>query len=756
MFGGQPAPLIEEKFIRLDGTEVDVEVSAVAVDWEKARGVQVIARDITQRKQAEDTIRESEERFRMVFENVFDGISIYSEDPDPSKRRLVECNERYATMAGRSRGELLQLGSTLGLQKTQEEAANDTRLKSLAQGTAFHGSFSWIRPDGKENSIEYVGVPIMWRGKPHSIGIDRDITERERTEKQIRLLAHTIKSINECVSITDTNDNILYVNDAFLATYRYAEHEILGKNISILRSTNNAPELVGEIYQTARNEGWRGEMLNRAKDGREFPISLSTSIVRDDNGKAVALVGVASDISERKRVEEALTYERNLLRALMDNIPDHIYFKDKESRFLRVSNSQASIFGIDDPSQAVGKTDFDFFSEEHARSAFEAEQKIVKSGIAMVDLEEKESWPDGRQTWVSTTKVPLRNMQGEIIGTFGISRNITERKHAEEERQRLVTALDQTAEAILVTDSRGIIQYVNPAFERITGFTRKEAISQNPRILNSGQQGAGFYERLWNTISAGGKWTGRFINKKKDGTLFTDETSISPVVNEKGEIINYVGVKRDITSELSLQTQLAQAQKLEGIGTLASGVAHDFNNILGIIMGHTSLLERLREDSHLHSESVAAIMKATQRGSSLVKQIMLFARKTEPLLESVKINNTVEEITKLMQETFPRTITFLISLQQDLPTVVADSSQIHQVLLNLLVNARDAMPKGGTISITTKTIEGKSLSSRFPKALPGSTSWSKSEITEPAWMKQRVRESLNPSSPQKVPEKGQA
>ena len=716
VFGGRPAPLLEEKFIRIDGTAVDVEVNAVAVDWKGSKGVQVIARDITERKQAEDAIRESEERFRMVFENVFDGISIYSEDPDPSKRRLVECNERYATMAGRSREELLQFGNTLRLQKTHEDAANDNRLKSLTRGTAYQGSFSWIRPDGKENSIEYVGVPIMWRGKPHSIGIDRDITERERTEKQVRLLAHTIKSIGECVSITDMNDNILFVNDAFLATYRYAEHEILGKNISILRSPNNAPDLIGAIYRTARNEGWHGEMLNRAKDGREFPISLSTSIVRDDNGKAVALVGVASDITERKRAEEALTYERNLLRALMDNIPDHVYFKDNDSRFLRISKSQASIFGIDDPSQAIGKTDFDFFAEEHARSAFEAEQKIVKSGIAIVDLEEKESWPDGRQTWASTTKVPFRNVQGEIIGTFGISRDITERKHAEEERQRLITAFEQTAEAILVTDPRGIIRYVNPAFERITGFTREEAIGQNPRIMNSGRQNAGFYNELWKAISTGRKWRGRFINKKKDGTLFTDETSISPVLNEQGEIMNYVGVKRDITGELSLQTQLAQAQKLESIGTLASGIAHDFNNILGIILGHTSLLERLREDSHMHSESVAAIMKATQRGTSLVKQLMLFARKTEPLLEPVKVNNIIGEITKLLQRTFPKTITISASLQQDLPEIVADSSQIHQVLLNLLVNARDAMPHSGTISITTGTVEGEIVSSRFPKA----------------------------------------
>jgi len=555
----------------------------------------VMITDITERKRADEAVRESEERFRMVFENIFDGISIYVEDPNPSKRRLVECNNQYAVMAGRTREELLKLGNTLGLQRTIIDTVNDKNFESRTPGSGYVGSFSWIRPDGKDNTIEYTGMPIIWRGKLHSISIDRDITER-------------------------------------------------------------------------------------------------------------------------KQAEQALTYERNLVKSLMDNTPDHIYFKDKESRFLRINNAQARQLGLDDPALVVGKTDFDFFTEEHARVAFEDEQMIMKSGIALIDFEEKESWPDGRVTWVSTTKVPLKDAQGEIMGTFGISRNITERKRAEQEQQRLITAFEQTAEAILVTDSQGIIQYVNPAFERITGFSREEAIGRNPRILKSGQQNAGYYEELWKTISTGGKWLGTFINKKKDGTLFTDETSISPVVNENGEIINYVGVKRDITSELSLQSQLIQAQKLESIGTLASGISHDFNNILGIIMGHTSLLVRMREDPTMHSEGVAAIMKAAQRGAALVKQLMLFARKTQPLLESVKINDIIGEITKLLQETFSKTITISSSLQRDLPAIIADSGQIHQVLLNLLVNARDAMPDRGMISITTKAVEREAVIARFPNA----------------------------------------
>ncbi len=803
--------------------------------------------EITERKRADDAIRESEERFRMVFENVFDGISIHLEDPDPSKRRLIDCNEQYAAMAGRTREELLKMGSTLDIQTTLADSASDDRLNSLNQGSSYRGSFSWIRPDRKVNIIESASVPIIWKGKLHSINIDRNVTERKQAETKIleseeryrSLFMNMLNGFAYCKVLFDQEkaQDFLYleVNDAFekltglkdvvgkkvteiipgihekdpevfeiygrvaltgnpvtleiyiasldawhsvtvdsprkeyfvsvfaviterkkaeealqnkeryqralLDNFPFAvwlkdtESRFLAVNELFAKTFNipTADELVGksdfDITTPDIAEAYRADdravLESRRKNTTEEErVSLGErrwletykAPVIGQNGELFGTVGFLRDITERKQSEEALTYERNLLRALMENTPDHVYFKDKDSRFLRISGAQARHFGLDDPAQAVGKTDFDFFEEKHARQALEDEQEIMKSGVAIVDLEEMESRPNGRDTWVSTTKVPFRGEQGEIIGTFGISRDITIRKQAEKERRRLATAIEQVAEAILITDPRGIIQYVNPAFEQITGHRRSGVNGQTPRLLKSGRQNVGFYEELWKTISAGGKWRGRFINKKKDGTLFTDETTISPVFGEKGEIINYVGVKRDITEELSLQTQLAQAQKLEGIGTLASGIAHDFNNILGIILGHSSLLERLREDANMHSVSVAAITKATQRGASLVKQLMLFARKAEPLLESVKVNNIIGELTKLLQETFPKTVSISTALQRDLPSIIADSSQIHQVLLNLLVNARDAMPKGGTIAITTSIVEGETVSSRFAKA----------------------------------------
>ncbi len=602
-----------------DGSSVACSISAKILFDAQGVPLKIVGSmlDISERKRAEKALSQSEERFKLLYEYAPIGMLLANRSG-----QILEVNPAAIRILASPSVEETKKINLLTFPLLIKSGISAALKSCIETGQASFGEYLYTSKWEKTIYTHLRYVPIC--DDHHQVTlvhvIIEDVTERKRTEEALRLseerYRHLFDASPDGIVVIGPDGCIMRANIAQARMYQYdSPDDLIGVHATQLVAMSSR-DYSAEILKRRLN----GEYIPPVeyelarKDGTTFYGETSATSLRKADGTVSGYICVTRDISERKQAEDALTYERNLLNALMDNMPDHIYFKDRESRFLKISKSQAHQFGLDDSGQAVGKTDFDFFAEEHARPAFEDEQKILKSGIAIVGLEEKESWPDGREGWVSTTKVPLRNEQGEIVGTFGISRDITKSKQAEEERHRLMTAIEQTLEAILVTDPSGIIQYVNPAFERITGFTRKEAIGQNPRILNSGHQSAGFYEDLWKTISTGGKWTGRFVNKKKNGTLFTDETSISPVVDEKREIINYVGVKRDITSELSLQTQLTQAQKLEGIGTLASGIAHDFNNILGIIMGHTSLLDRLREDPNMYAESVAAIMKATQRG----------------------------------------------------------------------------------------------------------------------------------------------
>ncbi len=275
----------------------------------------------------------------------------------------------------------------------------------------------------------------------------------------------------------------------------------------------------------------------------------------------IELMGHAADeLSQRLRLNDELGLERMFMRSLMENTPDHIFFKDDAGRYLRVNRAQASAFGVENPADVEGHTDFDFFTAEHATLAQKDEQDLIRTGTPMIGREVREAWPDGRVTWVSSTKVPLRDRRGRIIGTFGISRDITEFKRAEQRIRQLSLAVEQSATVTLITDVEGSIEYVNPSFTQLTGYTLEEVLGKNPRLLKSGRMPPEFFRDLWETIRGGDVWHGEVLNRKKNGDLYWGRASIAPIRDVKGKTTHFVEVLEDVTEQYRAAEALRQSE----------------------------------------------------------------------------------------------------------------------------------------------------------------------------------------------------
>jgi PAS domain S-box-containing protein len=305
-----------------------------------------------------------------------------------------------------------------------------------------------------------------------------------------------------------------------------------------------------------------------------------------------------------------------------------------------------------------------------------------------------------------------------------LQRDISERRRIEQSRSQLAAAVQQAAEAIVITDTRGAITYVNPAFEKITGYSRAEAIGQNPRILKSGRHDDAFYRRLWKTITGGNVWSGRIINRKKDGTLYPEEVSISPIRDEAGRIVSFVAVKHDVTPEAALETRLRQAQKMEAVGLLAGGVAHDFNNILTVIHGNASMMLSEKLAPAELADCAEQIINAAARAASLTRQLLVFSSKQIMQPANLDLSAVVGGMVKMLKRLLGEDVTLRSELSPNLPPIFADAGMIEQVLLNLAVNARDAMPGGGVLTIATGRLTLDEAQARLnPSASPGECVW---------------------------------
>jgi PAS domain S-box-containing protein len=577
------------------------------------------------------------------------------------------------------------------------------------------------------------------------------------------------------------------------------------------------------------------------------------------DGKYYGRIWTFRDITERKRVEEASAAQQRLLDNLIAAVPDLIYFKDRESRFVRINEAFARRAGLIDVKAALGKTDFDIFGEQHARQAYEDEQRIMATGQPMINKEEREDWPDGRTTWVTSTKLPMFDNNGKIagimgishditdlkradvllrrteelyrsaiagadavpyssdfktksyvfmgegiqqligyaphevndalwqkiiqksvmlgeatglekdeaarrvgsgdirrwrcdmcittrdgktrwiadasilkldesgqpIGSMGILQDITERKQAEETLRLLNSAVEQSKESVVITDAEldlpgPKIIFVNPAFTQMTGYTAEEAIGKTPRMLQGPRTDRAVLNRLRKNLENGEVFEGEAINYRKDGTEFDLEWQIAPLRNAAGKITNFVAIQHDITERKRLEAQLFQSQKLETVGKLAGGFAHEFNSILTAIIGQSELLLGDLPSGSPLAKNATEISRAAGRAATLTRQLLAYGRKQFLQPEALDLNRVIAGMEDMFHHLMGGDVDMHIVPTPDLQAVKVDAGQIEQVIMNMAINARDAMPNGGKLTLETANISFDQDSvGRYPELEPG-------------------------------------
>ena len=528
----------------------------------------------------------------------------------------------------------------------------------------------------------------------------------------------------------------LLAADGTILEFRAREEDLFLRSEEFLgkRMQDVLPAEVGEQFAEKFDE------LKEQGDVIEYEYSLSVPRgLRHYEGYLRALPDnerfmlVVQDISQRKFTEELyqIYFAKNILSVYWVElrnpvditlpIAEQAALMSSEAYIKDASDSCAMMYGLS-RSEVIGKPMTSIFSSNNPEALGET-KKFREEFVRNNYVFSQEIGPivnaSGETKWfISNTQGIVEN--GLLVRYWGSQIDISATKVANAERQRLLLAVEQAAESFMITDADGKIEYINPAFERMTGYSRVELIGNSPSILKSDKHDQAFYQSMWSILQSGNSWSGRFINKKKDGTLYTEDQLISPVFDANGEIVNYVTAGRDVSHELLLEKQFQQSQKMDSIGHLAGGIAHDFNNMLGVILGYTELAKQQLPESNALNPLLDEILKAAQRSADITGQLLAFARKQTVAPQSLDLNSTVPSILNMLHRLIGEEIELIWAPGTQLWPVLIDPSQVDQILTNLCINARDALDTGGSISIETANVMlDDNFCANVPELVPG-------------------------------------
>jgi PAS domain S-box-containing protein len=663
--------------------------------------------DITDQKIMEERLRDSEEYLSTTLNSIGDAVITTDE-----LGRIVRMNPIAEKLTGwhfsEAQGRLLKQVFAIYNENTRQKAVNPV-TKVLKKGVivGLANPTVLVSKDGTEYYIDDRAAPIH-NEKGTMIGvvlIFRDISEKYKTEAELRRSEARYRtlydSISDAVVVADTHRKITSCNQAFTQLFGFTLDDIRGESTRCFYQNDEEFRKIGKAL--TENHAKSSFLLStkfKKKSGEVFHGEEKLHNFRDAEGHAVGWIGSIRDTTERTIAAEALRESEEKFRLMFNSSPDAITINRLQDGFYVETNEGFKVLSGFSHDDVVGRTSLDlniWLDPAHRATLV---RDLTEKGRCD-NLEATFRRKDGSlMTGLTSARVISLNGEPHIIST---TRDISERKQAESERELLLKAIEQANEIVVITDATGIIQYVNPAFEEITGYESQEALGKNPRILKSGRHNQSYYENLWKTILSGYPWKGHLINRRKNGAFYTAECSISPIKDNHGDIINFVWISRDITNELELEKRVSQAQRMEAIGALAGGIAHDFNNLLFPIVGMAEMIIEDTPSESLVHENAEEILIAAKRAGDLVNQILSFSRQSDLQKKPIRIQQILKEVIKLARATIPANIEIVHDIQSDCGLVLADSTQVHQITMNLITNAYHAVEKNaGRISISLK------------------------------------------------------
>ena len=557
--------------------------------------------------------------------------------------------------------------------------------------------------------------------------VEREVREagnrraRRTADRAAAFLAAVIESSDDAI-VTKTLDGIIKTwNPAAEQLYGWTAGEAIGRDVSFLIPPEKLEEWFAYMHKlrAASRVGYF-ETVRLHRDGQRIDVALTMSCVRDSEGRVVGVSKTSRDIRDRKRAQEALQAIAERYQTLVaataaivwDTPPSGEFDTDQMgwTTFTGQTLQQHRGLGWLDAVHPDDreKTDRAWAAAMKERTVYQVEHRLRRA--------------DGVYRDMAVRAVPIFNRDRKIREWVGVHTDVTEQKKAESDLRMRDRAIQAATQGLMITDPNQPdcpIIYASPACTVLTGYNSQEVLGRNCRFLQGKDTDPAAVAQLREAIRAGKPCTVELLNYRKDGTPFWNELSIAPVRDEAGRLMHFIGVQADVTARRHLQSQFHQAQKMEAFGQLAGGISHDFNNLLCIINGYSEILLSTALDNSAQ-EMVAEILKAGQRSASLTRQLLVFSRKQVLLPRVFDLNETVRESEKLFRRLIGEDIELHTVSHARLDLINADPGQIEQVLMNLVVNARDAMPQGGKLTIETRNIElTEDYTREHPEVKPG-------------------------------------